>query len=83
MVQLLAIKQDKYKLPILVLIHTTVSIRKVRGEASTCGLLNSLLNLPHGYRSDFILGGRGGGRGKGIGGRSLDISHSLCIEKSI
>ena len=60
MVQLLAIKQDKYKLPILVLIHTTVSIRKVRGEASTCGLLNSLLNLPHGYRSDFILGGRGG-----------------------
>lgn len=82
MVQLLAIKQDKYKLPIVVLIHTTVSIRKVRGEASTCGLLNSLLNLPHGYRSDFILGGRGG-RGKGVGGRSLDISHSLCIEKSI
>ena len=80
MVQLLAIKQDKYKLPILVLIHTTVSIRKVRGEASTCGLLNSLLNLPHGYCSDFILGGR---EGQGVGGRSLDISHSLCIEKSI
>ena len=68
MVQLLAIKQDKYKLPILVLIHTTVSIRKVRSEASTCGLLNSLLNLPHGYRSDFILGGRGGGGGaRGLG----------------
>ena len=67
MVQLLAIKQDKYKLPILVLIHTTVSIRKVRGEASTCGLLNSLLNLPHGYRTDFILGGAGGGGARGLG----------------
>lgn len=60
MVQLLAIKQDKYKLPILVLIHTTVSIRKVWGEGSTCGLLNSLLNLPDGYHSDFIFGGWGG-----------------------
>ena len=69
MVQLLAIKQDKYKLPILVLIHTTVSIRKVRGEASTCGLLNSLLNLPHGYRSDFILGGGRGGEGQGGWGK--------------
>lgn len=66
MVQLLAIKQDKYKLPILVLIHTTVSIGKVRGEASTCGLLNSLLNLPDGYGSDFIFGGRGGGA-RGLG----------------
>ena len=64
MVQLLAIKQDKYKLQILVLIQTTVSIGKVRGEASTCGLLNSLLNLPDGYCSDFIFGG--GGRGKGV-----------------
>ena len=65
MVQLLAIKQDKYKLPILVLIHTTVSITKVRSEASTCGLLNFLLNLPDGYRSDFIFGGWGeGARGK-------------------
>ena len=67
MVQLLAIKQDKYKLQILVLIHTTVSIGKVRGEASTCGLLNSLPNLPDGYPSDFILGGRGGEGQGGLG----------------
>ena len=67
MVQLLAIKQDKYKLPILVLIHTTVSIRKVRSEASTCGLLNFLLNLPDRYRSDFIFFWGGG---EGQGGRS-------------
>ena len=66
MVQLLAIKQDKCKLPILVLIHTTVSIGKVRGEASMCGLLNSLLNLPHGYRSDFIFCRQGGGA-RGLG----------------
>ena len=50
---------------VLVLIHTTVSIRQVRSEASTCGLLNFLLNLPDGYRSDFFGGGGGGGaRGK-------------------
>ena len=65
MVQLLAIKQDKCKLPILVLIHTTVSIGKVRGEASMCGLLNSLLNLPDGYPSDFIFWGWGGGGARG------------------
>lgn len=64
---------------VLVLIHTTVSVGKVRSEASTCGLLNFLLNLPDGYRSDFIFWGWG----EGQGGRSLDISHSLCIEKSI
>lgn len=66
MVQLLAIKQDKYKLQILVLIHTTVSIGKVRGEASTCGLLNSPSNLPDGYPSDFIFGGAGGGGARGL-----------------
>ena len=76
MVQLLAIAQDKCKLPILVLIHTTVSIGKVRGEANTYGLLNSVLNLPKGYHSDFFLGG-------GVGGDRWILAISLCIEKSI